>query len=116
MTAQVKSLAAPIVLEGVKGVLHVGELKDNARGVVHVYDNQTAGDVVVLHVKTASGDSWDAPHTVTGGEARPITFAIPKEVFEKNLGAGSTASLHYTVTNQAGNSDLSQVLTIRLER
>ena len=115
MTAQLNALAAPQLKEAVNGVLHVGKLEGNAHGLVLPYQNQTACDVVALHVKTSNGNSFEKQTVVTpAGVGKPLTFAIPKDVFEKELVPQATAELHYTITNRAGNSVASQSLTVQL--
>ena len=117
MTAQVKTLAAPVLKEAVKDVLHVGKLEEHATGVVPPYLNSAAGDKVALHVKTSTGNSFEEHITVTAaGAGKPIVFAIPKDVFEKKLVPGATAKLHYVVTAVAHPPAESAPLTVRLER
>ncbi|VVP77334.1 hypothetical protein PS925_00141 [Pseudomonas fluorescens] len=117
MTAQVKALAAPQLKEAVNGVLHVGKLEGNAHGLVSPYQYQTTGDVVALHVKTSTGNSFEEQTIVTeAGVGRPLTFAIPKDVFEKKLVPQATAELHYIVKRVGQNPETSNVLKVHLEK
>lgn len=117
MTAQVKALAAPQLEEAVEGVLHVGELKGNAHGLVSPYQYLATGDVVALHVKTSTGNSFEAQTVVTeAGVGQPLTFAIPKDVFEKQLVLEATAELHFIVKRVGQNPETSNVLKVHLEK
>ncbi|RON65108.1 hypothetical protein [Pseudomonas fluorescens] len=116
MTAQVKALAAPELKEAEHGVLHVGKLEGPATGLVHTYPNQAERDVVTLSVKTSTGNSFEADTVVTAaGVGKPVTFAIPKDVFEKKLVPGASVKLYCTVTDDAGNSSASPSLTVQLK-
>ena len=117
MTAHVKVLAAPELQEAVNGVLHVGKLQEKAHGVVNAYANQAAGDVVALHVKTSTGNSFETEITVTDLQAgKPLVLAVPKDVFEKKLVPKATAELHYTVARAGQNLGSSDMLRVKLER
>jgi hypothetical protein len=114
MNAQVKALAAPVLREAVKGVLYVGKLEGKAHGEV-TYDNSAVGDVVTLHVETTTGNNFKDQTTLTAATVgKLLLFAIPKDVFEKKLVPGATASLRYSVT-RASNISESPVLTVQLE-
>ncbi|VVM47587.1 hypothetical protein [Pseudomonas fluorescens] len=114
MNAQVKALAAPVLREAVKGVLDVGKLGGKAHGEV-TYENSAVGDVVALDVKTTTGNSFKDQITLTAATVGTLLpFAIPKDVFEKKLVPGATASLRYSVTRASNISD-SPVLTVQLE-
>lgn len=117
MTAQQKVLSAPGLKEAENGVLHVDKLKDAAHGVVPPYANMAVGQKVELSVQTSYGDPWSASILLTAEMVGlPITFAIPKDVFEKKLVPGATAKLHYSVTDHSGNAVVSPVLTVKVEK
>ncbi|WRH93170.1 hypothetical protein RCC30_03785 [Pseudomonas fluorescens] len=79
------------------------------------YDNSAVGDVVTLHVETTTGNNFKDQTTLTAATVgKLLLFAIPKDVFEKKLVPGATASLRYSVT-RAGNISVSPVLTVQLE-
>lgn len=117
MTAQVKALPAPKLKEAPEGVLHVGELIGNAHGLVSPYPNQVIDDVVALHVKTSTGNSFEHQTVVTEAEVgKPLTFAISKDVFERDLIPQATAELYYLVTRAGQHLGTSAVLKVRLEK
>lgn len=114
MTAQVNALAAPELKEAEDGVLHVGKLKEHATALVHTYPKQAEGEVVTLSVKTSTGNSFDVDTVVTAaGVGKPLTFAIPKDIFEKNLVPGASAKLHYVKKGEI--SEHSDTLQVTLE-
>jgi hypothetical protein len=114
MNAQVKALAVPVLREAVEGVLNVGKLEGEAHGEV-TYENSAVGDVVALHVETTTGNSFEDQITLNAATVGTLLiFAIPKDVFEKELVPGATASLRYSVT-RASNISESPVLTVQLE-
>ncbi|MGF6282639.1 hypothetical protein ABH912_003171 [Pseudomonas sp. BT76 TE3572] len=117
MTAQLKTLPAPVLPDAVGNILYVHNLPDPTPGKVEPYPNAKAGDVVKLTVSTSTGNNWQEQHTLTAGEVgKPIKFLIKKEAFEKGLVPGATAELHYTVTSASSNPVQSPVLKVRLER
>ncbi len=117
MTAQQKVLSAPTLKEAVNQVLKVSDLKDDAHGVVSPYANMAVGQKIELKVQTSYGNQWSAAHVVTAAEAgKPITFAIPKHIFEKNLVAGATAKLNYSVAEQSGSVAHSPDLVVKVEK
>nr|WP_315446837.1 hypothetical protein [uncultured Pseudomonas sp.] len=117
MTAQVKALAAPQLKEAENGVLHVHKLEGHATVLVDTYTNQTVGDIVKIQITTSTGNSFGEQKVVTAAQVgKPLTFAIPKDVFEKNLVQDATAKLHYVVTAVAHQPAESAPLTVHLER
>ncbi|KDD67969.1 hypothetical protein V466_16350 [Pseudomonas mandelii PD30] len=117
MTAQLKTLPAPVLPDAVGNILYVHNLPDPTPGKVEPYPNAKAGDVVKLTVSTSTGNNWQEQHTLTAGEVgKPINFSIKKETFEKGLVPGATADLHYKVSSASGNPVQSLPLTVHLER
>lgn len=117
MTAHAKALAAPSLREAEDGKLYVGKLTGAAHGEVPHYLHASVGDQITFHVVTTSGNTWEGHHMVTAPEVgKPITFLIPKDVFEKNLTPEATADLHYSITIRDQPPALSPLLTIKLER
>ena len=115
MTAQVKALTAPDLKEAVNRVLHVSQLKGDAHGVVPPYHQAADGDLITLHVKTSTGNTWEGSHVLTAAEVgKPVIFAIPKDIFENKLVPGARAELYYTITKN-GNAESSPLLTVQLE-
>ncbi|ALI00503.1 hypothetical protein C1Y08_08385 [Pseudomonas sp. FW306-02-F02-AA] len=115
MTAQQKVLPAPTLEEAVDDILYVHKLKDAAHGVVPPNTGMKVGAIVVFKVQPSHGNAWSSERHVVTDPSKPITFAIPKHVFEKNLFPDATAILHYSVKDQSGNVVVSSVLTIKVE-
>ncbi|CAI8874257.1 DUF3277 domain-containing protein [Pseudomonas sp. IT-347P] len=114
MTAQVNALAKPVLKEAKEGVLYVGKLERNAHGEV-TYENSAVGDLVTLYVETSTGNNFKDDIKLNAATiGTPLLFAIPKDIFEKNLVPGATAKLRYTVS-RAANVSVSPVLEVRLE-
>ena len=117
MTAQQKVLSSPELKEAVKGVLYVHNLVGPAHGIVPPYADMKVGQKVEFTVQTSYGDNWRESILVTAAMVGlPITFAIPKDVFEKNLVPGATAKLNYSVTEASGNPTLSPDLVVKVEK
>ena len=116
MTAQVKALAAPDLKEAKKGVLKVSELKEVAHGVVPPYHRASQGDMIIMQVKTSTGNEWEARHALTEAEVeKPVIFDIPRDVFEIRIVPGATAELRYTVIRMSAAPETSPPLTLKLE-
>lgn len=115
MTAQANALAKPVLKEAKDDVLFVGKLEGVAHGLV-TYENSGVGDVVALHVKTSTGNSFKDEIRLTAiTVGKPLVFAIPKDVFEKKLVPGATADLDYVVTRVAQVPEHSETLQVHLE-
>ena len=117
MTAQVKALATPVLKEAVNGVLHVGKLEGSAHAVVPPPPGLAVGDLVSLRVATSMGNDFQERIVVTAAEiGKPLTIAIPKHVFEKNLVSDASAKIDYSVTKMSQPPETSPTLTVKLER
>ena len=117
MNTKVNVLLAPIIEEAVGDRLSVGKLEYVATGVVPVYSEARAGDVIRLNVVTSTGNNFDAQHVLTGSEVGlPIVMLIPKDVFSKGLVQGATADVSYTVSQSGTASRTSLVLKLHLEK
>ncbi|WP_095139474.1 hypothetical protein [Pseudomonas sp. Irchel s3a10] len=117
MATQVNALAAPLLKEAEDGKLYVGKLTGAAHGEVPPYPPASVGDRITFHVVTTSGNTWQDHHVLTAPElGMPITFLIPKDVFEKKLTPEATADLHYIVTRLNQAPEPSPPLRIKLER
>ncbi|MBC3268424.1 hypothetical protein HU765_00705 [Pseudomonas sp. SWRI81] len=110
------TLPPPALLEAENGVLKVSSLDKIANGSVDGYDNAQTGDAITLKVKTSTGNAWEYRFTLTTEPLWPLVFAIPKEVFEKNLVPNATAELHYVVARFDQLIGISKELKVHLER
>lgn len=76
-----------------------------------------AGQKVEFKVQTSYGNHWSYSIALTAAMVGlPITFAIPKHVFEKNLVPSATAKLHYSVKDDSRNAVVSPVLVVQVEK
>jgi hypothetical protein len=117
MTAQQKVLLTPALQEAVEGVLYVHQLVGPAHGIVPKYDDMKVGQKVEFSVQTSYGNHWSESIALTAAMVgRPITFAIPKDVFEKKLVPDATAKLHYSVTDHSGKAVESPALSVKVEK
>ncbi|EUB71395.1 hypothetical protein PMI27_004962 [Pseudomonas sp. GM41(2012)] len=116
MTAQMKTLPAPMLPDAVGDVLYVHNLPDPTPGEVPPNQNAATGDKVEFKVKTSTDNTWQGQLVLTAGDTgQPIVFKIPKHVFEKNLKPGATADLHYVVTRIGQTPEQSAALKVQLE-
>lgn len=117
MNTKVNVLLAPIIEEAVGDRLSVGKLEYVATGVVPVYSEARAGDVIRLNVVTSTGNNFHSQHVLTGSEVgEPILIQIPKDVFLKGLVQGATADISYTVSQLGTAPRTSLVLKLHLEK
>ncbi|TBN34134.1 hypothetical protein [Pseudomonas sp. BGI-2] len=114
MTAQEKTMPAPVLKEANNDVLYVGKLTGPAHGEVTPHGDMTVGDKVEFTVQTSTGNHWSGTKRV---EPVPLVmvFAIPKETFEKGLVPDATAKLRYRVTSASGNQADSIDLVVQLK-
>ena len=82
MTAQMKTLPAPMLPDAVDDVLNVHNLPDPTPGVVPPNQNAAIGDEVEFMVRTSTGNTWQEMRLLTAADVgKPITFSIKKETF-----------------------------------
>jgi hypothetical protein len=108
MTAQQKTLSAPLLKEAIEHVLHIDQLTGPAHGQVMVLSGVvTGGDKVEFTVQTSTGNTWSESSQVVSVPSI-MEFAIPKDTFAKKL--------RYSVTNASGNPAHSPDLLVKLEK
>ena len=101
---------API-FEYVQLVVEVSKLPDPAVAKVPEYTPWGPRDRVRFEATTSAG-SWSDETQVTSDTQFPLSFAIPKSLFEKGLGPDATATLTYVVW--AGGLNPSPPQTLKL--
>jgi hypothetical protein len=116
MTKQEKNpVAAPVVKEALGGVLNVSSLVGGATAQIHATPPVFSKDSEVeLITTTSTGNSWNVSVKLTNVPFI-LNVLVPKEVFEKNLVPGATATLQYTIKTN-GSSVASERLELTLEK
>jgi hypothetical protein len=117
MNTKVNVLLAPKIKEAVGDKLSVGKLENVASGVVPVYSEARAGDVITFDVVTSTGNDFQSQHVLNSSEVgHPVLIQIPKDVFSKGLVQGATADISYTVSQSGTAPRTSLVLKLHLEK
>lgn len=117
MNTKVNVLLAPKIEEAVGDRLSVGKLENAATGIVPVYSEARAGDVIRLNVVTSTGNNFQGQYVLNSFDVGlPIVMLIPKDFFSKGLVQGATADISYTVSQSGTASRTSLVLKLHLEK
>ncbi|WP_141234560.1 hypothetical protein [Pseudomonas sp. Irchel s3f10] len=100
MTQQTKNLAQPFLRETDNGVLYVGRIVGNVQ--CHLPESEFLDEscMVTLFIQTSTYEKIELTLKATGA---PLSFAIPKDVFEKILVSYEHASIYYTTTRDGTN-------------
>ncbi len=107
------ALPAPIFEYGQP--VEVSKLPDPVVAKVPEYTQWGPHDTVRLEATTSAGNAWSDVIQLSPGTQFPLSFAIPKSLFEKGLVADATATLAYVVWAGGVNPSHSQLLTLSLK-